>query len=63
MRIALLFVLVVAVAGIARAQPCECASWDDTPGVLWTGCAPLVLPQIAEVARPRSGSRAMSLCF
>jgi len=37
---------------IAASQPCDCTSWDDEPGVVWTGCSPLVLPQIAELVAP-----------
>ncbi len=47
-----LLFLVWAAPTVDGAQPCECASWDDAPGVLWAGCSPLVLPQIAELAAP-----------
>jgi hypothetical protein len=43
---------VLAFALLGGLQTCECSSWDDAPGVLWTGCAPLRLSEIPEVAAP-----------
>ena len=33
-------------------QASTCTSWDDEPGVLWTGRVSLSLPQVAELAAP-----------
>ena len=44
--------LAAAVPALAQETSCECESWDDAPGVLWAGCSPLTLPQVAELAAP-----------
>ena len=52
MRFAIFALLAVALPATAQAQPCDCTSWDDEPGVLWTGCSPLVLSEVAALAAP-----------
>ena len=52
MRLVIFTLLAVALPALAGAEPCECTSWDDEPGVLWTGCSPLVISQVAALAAP-----------